>query len=324
MLSQVQLDCPRDNSRLRAQTEPLRRIFPGLSVTCSGRVLPNQHTGRARSHTCVVVVARRWRDSNFDPLVLDREVAGALVSGETLTLHISDDGNSADACAATALEVVTRYQRLLPQRNLHSEGALFDRILGVHRALHDLRKPLVAADFDHAMDTWRWVLRLDPEASAAVQIAALFHDVERLLTESEARVEQHAADYRAFKMAHAAHGAALARQALAATGADEALLDRIADLIATHERPGSDPEKLLLNEADALSFFSLNACGFIAYYGLEHTQKKVVYTLDRLGARGRRELGRIRHRADIAALIAEALGSDGPLRASSAEVEVAS
>src|SRR5205814_582070 len=83
----------------------------------------------------------------------------------------------------------------------------FDKVLARHCELHDMNKPLVAADFDHARDTWRWVLRLAPHASLAVQVAALFHDVERLASESEARIEHRAADYEAFKKAHAAAGA---------------------------------------------------------------------------------------------------------------------
>jgi hypothetical protein len=161
----------------------------------------------------------------------------------------------------------------------------------------------VSADYDHARDTWRWVLRLHPEASAAVQIAALFHDVERLVSESDQRIEHHAPDYAKFKDAHAAAGARLTAAALVGLGAPPGLVGRVAELVATHERPAGDEDKALLNEADALSFFSLNAPGFARYYGPAHTAKKVAYTLARLEPRGRQVLREIRHRADIARLI---------------------
>lgn len=64
------------------------------------------------------------------------------------------------------------------------------RLLRRHRSLHPADKPLVRADYRHALDVWQWVLRLDPEAGGAVQIAALFHDVERIFTEAESRSEQ--------------------------------------------------------------------------------------------------------------------------------------
>jgi hypothetical protein len=161
----------------------------------------------------------------------------------------------------------------------------------------------VAADLDHALDTWRWVLRLQPSASLAVQIAALFHDVERLIAEPDVRVEHHAADYAAFKQRHAARGAALTRAVLQPLGPDQALLAAVEALVAGHEQGAADPDRQLLNTADALSFFSLNACGFINYYGPAHTERKIAYTLDRLSPAARPWLGLIRHRRDVFALL---------------------
>jgi hypothetical protein len=222
---------------------------------------------------------------------------------------------------ATALEVVTRFQRLLAGRNEASATPLFDRVLAAHRELHDLSKPLVAADYDHALDTWRWVLRLAPDAVLEVQLAALFHDVERLTSESERRIEHHAPDYVAFKQAHAAAGARLAATTLRQLGTGEAVLARVEALVAQHERPGADPERQLLNDADALSFFSLNACGFLAYYGAEHTRRKVAYTLARLSPRAFLELASVRLSAPIAALVDDALSgaaAPAPLAAEAA------
>jgi Domain of unknown function (DUF4202) len=118
------------------------------------------------------------------------------------------------------------------------------------------------------------------------------------------RVEHHSADYLAFKQRHAAGGAARVRSLLVEIGAPAPLVDAVAGMVADHEQPAGDPDKQLLNEADALSFFSLNACGFARYYGPVHTRRKVEFPLRRLGPRGRAELGRIRHRADFQALIA--------------------
>jgi hypothetical protein len=303
MLSALVLSCPNDHRRLRTHAHRVLRAFPGLRLICAA---PEQRGElRSRQSPTVMVTVRRWEDPGFDPLDLDREVAEATRGSETLVLVVAEDDGVAADCVSTALEVVTRYQRLLDARNQHSRGTAFDQVLALHRGLHDLAKPLVAADFDHARDAWRWVLRLDPDASFAVQVAALFHDVERLQSESDVRIEQHAPDYAAFKQAHAQAGGALARAALAPAAIAPALLDRIEALVAEHERPHGDPDKQLLNEADALSFFSLNACGFAAYYGPAHTRTKVAYTLARLGTRGRQALAGVRHRADVAALIRE-------------------
>jgi hypothetical protein len=134
------------------------------------------------------------------------------------------------------------------------------------------------------------LLRLAPQASAELQAAALLHDIERLVSEADVRVEHHAPDYAAFKDAHAAAGAEMARAMCEPLfGARSAA--RVALLVALHERPGRDEELALLNDADALSFFSLNCAGFLDYYGAAHTARKVAYTLGRMRPDARRRLG---------------------------------
>ncbi len=211
-----------------------------------------------------------------------------------------------------AREVLTRCQRLMDRRNTASLSALFDRVLAEHRALHDLAKPLVRAGYNHALDTWHWALRLEPEADLAVQLAALFHDVERLVSEADVRVEHHAANYQAFKDDHALKGAWMADQTLSRAGVDERTRRRTARLIAEHERPpaADDPEAreiALLNDADALSFFSLNSVGYLDYYGPEQTRRKVAYTLRRLRPGSLRYLDGMRLRPQVAEALEKAV-----------------
>lgn len=206
---------------------------------------------------------------------------------------------AASELASVATEVLTRYQRHLDRRNAASSTLLFDEVLRRHAELHDVEKPLVKADLDHAIDTWQWTLRLDPDASLAVQLAALFHDVERLESEPDVRIEQHAPDYAAFKDNHAARGAERAEEVLRAAGVDPTVAARTREIVATHERRGTDYEVDLLNDADALSFFSLNSPGYADYFGPEQTRKKVAYTLRRLGADARTRLDSVRLRPDV-------------------------
>ncbi|HEX9941664.1 MAG TPA: DUF4202 family protein [Thermoanaerobaculia bacterium] len=213
-----------------------------------------------------------------------------------------------------AREVLTRCQRLMDRRNTASRDPLFDRVLAEQRALHNLTKPLVRADYNHALDVWQWTLRLCPEAGLAVQLAALFHDVERLLSEADARIEHRAADYQAFKDAHACRGAEMADAALARAGVEEETRWRVAWLIAGHERPpvAGDPEAediALLNDADALSFLSLNSVGYLDYFGPEQTRCKVAWTLRRLRPQARRHVAAMRLHPEVAAAVAEELAA---------------
>jgi hypothetical protein len=235
------------------------------------------------------ITAAAWRDDGFDFWAFDRRLDELVGRGAPVVV-------AAPAGEARALvgQIATRGQRLAPRRNAASQGAWFDRVLDDHRALHDLGKPLVQADFDHALDAWQWTLRLDPEASAAVQLAVLLHDVERLVSEADVRIEHHAVDYQAFKDAHARAGARIAHAVLARAGVARALADQVAALVAVHERAHGDAAIRAINDADALSFFSFNSPGYLAYFGAAQTTAKVSYTLARMSERAGRELAALR------------------------------
>jgi hypothetical protein len=241
----------------------------------------------------VIVDAQCWRHASAF-VDVDREVE------RTGSNTISIRGDAFDL-PRIAIEVMTRCQRFLDRRNDASSSPLWDDVRDAHRELHDCDKPLVRADLDHALDTWQWMLRLSPHASLAVQLAGLFHDIERLESEADRRVEHHAADYADFKARHARRGAERAYEVLRGSGVDEGTATRVRELVAVHERRGADPEVDLLNDADGLSFFSLNSPGYADYFGPEQTRRKVAYTLGRLGSRARSKLACIRLRDDVRA-----------------------
>ncbi|NVB79061.1 MAG: DUF4202 family protein [Kofleriaceae bacterium] len=234
------------------------------------------------------LTAAAWRADTFDFWAFDRHVDLLAARGEPL-------------CVVPEIveEVALRTQRLVPKRNGATEVSWFTVALAAHRVRHDTSKPLVLADLDHAIDSWQWALRLDPQASAAVQLATLFHDIERLVSEADTRIEQHAADYQAFKDAHARAGAMVAREIFDGAGVPQEIADEAFRLVETHERAGPSDAVQLVNDADALSFFSLNSPGYLAYFGPEQTAKKVAYTLARMSDAARHWLSRIRIPAGV-------------------------
>jgi hypothetical protein len=240
--------------------------------------------------------ASEWRGAGFGYWPFDCEIDARAERPFALTLH--DDLGLG---ARFLLEALTRCQRTVGRRNRYSSGPHFDAVLHAHRALHDLAQPLVRADYNHALDAWQWLLRLEPEVPLELQLAALFHDVERLVSESERRVEQLAPDYQQFKDRHARAGAAMAARVLREAGIGEAVAARVAALIAGHEQASDDPELSLLGDADALSFFSLNSCGYADYFGPEQTGRKVAWTWQRMTPRARERLADIHLRADVRA-----------------------
>lgn len=257
---------------------------------------PTVRVSRCRGgrFTGLSFLAEAVRNPRFDYFGFDRQLDAH--ADEPFAIRI--EGN-ADIVWDEVARLVCRAQRCIGRRNRHSSASWFNELLRLHRSLHDLEKPLVRADYDHAIDTWQWTLRCDPDASAAVQIAALFHDIERLETEAEVRVESSADDYAAFKDAHARHGAAKLREILRVLELDAGLVTRAAELVENHERAGMDHEARILADADALSFFSFNSPGFLDYFGPAHTKRKIAHSLRRLSPKGRAKLAHVRMRADV-------------------------
>ncbi|HEV7787167.1 MAG TPA: DUF4202 family protein [Thermoanaerobaculia bacterium] len=262
----------------------LAREFPRIS---------SQAENSAGELPSLFLALEKWESQSFNFYELDGQL-DALAEGQDGPFALVLLGNT-EELARSALGALTRCQRWMDRRNEASQDVLFDRVLEKHRQAHDLAKPLVRADYNHALDTWQWVLRLAPDAGLDVQLAALLHDVERLISEADARAEHRADDYQRFKDAHAARGAELAESLLAGAGCDEETRRRTARLIAVHEHPpeaedGNAEAISLLNDADALSFFSLNSVGYLDYFGPEATRKKVEFTLRRLRPAARRHL----------------------------------
>lgn len=261
----------------------IAREFPTIEITFA-------HDAAAH------VAASDWDRRDFDSWRFDTRLDE--LARKPFTLCIAGDRDG------FPIEVLNRCQRLIGRRNRYSRTTLFDAVLREHRKRHDLRKPLVRADYNHALDVWQWTLRLEPDASAELQLAGLLHDIERLRSEPDRRVEHLADDYRQFKLAHARAGAAMARCLLIDCGFCETIADRVAQLVAQHEQPSTDDEEVaLLNDADGLSFFSLNSSGYADYFGPDRTAKKVHYTWSRMRPAARAKLSSVRLRDDVAELV---------------------
>jgi hypothetical protein len=279
----------------RAVVAEVAAEFPTVTIVTAGPA--------AADERCVTVDLAAWAAPFADTGALDRRVASAEAQGP---FGLRVVGGAPQGC----VELLTRYQRFVARRNRASKGALFDRILARHRALHDLAPAPARTDLDHALDAWQWLLRLDPDAGLAVQAAALFRDVERLESETRARFEHRTSSPDSFLDGRARRGAAIARAILAGAGVSASVLDRVAALVDTIERPGVDAERALLDEAAALSFLSHDCAGVVDAAGPVQGRLEIARALRRLGARGRSRLRSIRYRPDVRALVLLALGGE--------------
>src|SRR5690606_11367633 len=99
----------------------------------------------------------------------------------------------------------------------------------INQAADRIRRVLAASpvpeDPGHAENTLYWLLRMQPQASAALRLAALAHDIERARPE---RLQRHQLpDYDVFKQAHADKGADIAAAILAEAGVAPEILESV-------------------------------------------------------------------------------------------------
>jgi hypothetical protein len=233
-----------------------------------------------------------WQSDSFPFRDFDRlaETLAADAPGGAFEIRLSGESRG---LAAAARQVVTRCQRLSARRNAASACDLFERALAGHRRLHDRTRPAAASVYAHALDTWQWLLHLDPEAGLAPQLAALFHDVERLAAAAGTP---------------AGAGAWVTDELLAELDVDLAVRVRVHRLI-TGRRPASnaaDPftaEIALLHDADALSFFSFESAAWLDDFGAEQAAHQVAHALARLRPVSRALLRGLRLHTTVARLI---------------------
>jgi hypothetical protein len=107
---------------------------------------------------------------------------------------------------------------------------------------------------EHLLRTEHWLLQLDPDASEALRLAAVLHDIERAFPDTEAGWDSSRdAGDPAYNRWHQDRCARIATDWLRAQGAAEPLVEEVGALIRVHEE-GGWREADLLQAADSLSF----------------------------------------------------------------------
>jgi len=276
--------------------------------------------GEAPARPGLELILAEWQSDSFPFRDFDRfvETLAADAPGGAFEIRLSGEPHG---LAAAALQVVTRCQRLAARRNAASTGKLFERVLAGHRRLHDRIHPPAASIHAHALDTWQWLLRLEPEAGLAPQLAALFHDVDRLAAAAGTAATGGVAGALGTAAADGTpagqpcfdhpvrRGAWVTDELLADLDVDLAVRVRSHRLIAgRHPSTAAGPlaaETALLDDADALSFFSLESAAYLDDFGAEQTARQVAHALSRLRPASRAWLQALRLRTAVARLLGE-------------------
>ena len=151
----------------------------------------------------------------------------------------------------------------------------------------------VSEDSRHADNTLEWLLRLQPDASDALQLAALGHDIDRAIEEIKVRRADFD-NYDAFKAAHARNSAQILRQILVACDVERQIVDEACRLVQAHEE-GGDPDSDLLQDADSISYFEVNAALYFQREGWDETKRRSHWGYRRLTPRAQEIVKRIDH-----------------------------
>lgn len=158
-----------------------------------------------------------------------------------------------------------------------------------------LQRSEVPEDPGHAENTLEWLLRLEPEADAAMRLAALAHDIERARPD---RLSRHDFDdYDRFKAMHAAIGARWAGRLFRRAGLAPVVRHEACRLVRLHES-GGDPRSDLLKDADSISFFDHNLPAYLDREGFEESLRRARWGYERLSPRGRHHVARIAYARD--------------------------
>ncbi len=141
----------------------------------------------------------------------------------------------------------------------------------------------VPEDPRHADNTLEWLLRLEPDADQALQLAALAHDIDR--ADDVTKVKRaNFDDYDAFKAAHARNGAEILRSILIRCDVEGNVVDEACRLVEVHE-VGGDPRSDLLKDADSISYFDVNLPLYYQREGWAETQRRSLWGYRRLTQR---------------------------------------
>jgi len=155
----------------------------------------------------------------------------------------------------------------------------------------------VPEDSRHSENTLEWLLKLDPEADQALQIAALAHDIDRAVEPRKVRRSDYI-DYDTFKAAHACNGAKILREILDKCAVTRSIADEACRLVRLHE-VGGDPRSDLLKDADSISFFEVNMPLYYQREGWEETKRRCIWGYQRLSACAKKVIKNLTYQDEV-------------------------
>ncbi len=149
----------------------------------------------------------------------------------------------------------------------------------------------VPEDPIHSKNTLVWLLKLNPDADEALQIAAPGHDIERAIERRKVRRADFD-DYDEFKAAHARNSALVLKEIMQKCGLPVVIADDVCRLVCRHE-VGGDERCDLLKDADSMSFFEVNLPFYYQRHDWEETKRRCLWGYRRLSVQRKQAAARL-------------------------------
>ena len=168
--------------------------------------------------------------------------------------------------------------------------ALLKGICAAHRGNDAGIMQGVDGEEGHAVEVLNWVGRLCPNASISLRLAAIFHDVDRIVTPGKGggfKGDRTSQAYHDHKKQHAMRSVDFIMPLLRRHGLKAGIIERAAFLIAHHDDPGkevetlNDPELDVLVTADTFAFFTTIGPRLLAAEGSERTKDKIRFMIEK-------------------------------------------
>ena len=143
----------------------------------------------------------------------------------------------------------------------------------------------------HAKEVLRWVKKLDKNPSLQLKIAALFHDIDRVITPgvgSGFKGSRKSEAYLLHKKAHAKRSAEYITKKLSKMQIDPKMVDRIKFLIKHHDDTIKEIEKFkdkeleILVAADSFSWFTTTGLAIYGAEGEKRAKDKLKFMINKL------------------------------------------
>jgi hypothetical protein len=154
----------------------------------------------------------------------------------------------------------------------------------------------IGTDPEHSISTHKWVLKLCPNASEELQIAALGHDIERGVNPRVGK--KNFGSYEEYKVEHMKRSSEIIGELMRKFDYSEDSVLKVQKLVGKHEIGGNEETDYLM-DSDSISYFESNIILYYKRAGFERTKFKIKYMYTRASERAKGCIKNIKYPSEI-------------------------